>query len=291
MGPPSAGGVLVLQILDLLQRFDLRRLRPASVEGLHLFAEAGRLAYADRDRYLADSDFVPVPVQGLIDPAYLAARSHLIDPERDRGKVEPGVPPEKHALLRADGASLDLPSTSHLSIVDAEGNAVSMTTTIENEFGSRLMVDGFLLNNELTDFSFRPEVDGKPVANRVEPGKRPRSTMAPTLVFGPNGKLLLVLGSPGGAEIANYVALTLIAVLDWGMDIQSAVDLPHLGNRNANTEIETGPGAEALAAALRARGHTVTIRELNSGLHGIIRTKRGLEGGADSRREGVALGD
>ena len=291
MGPPSSGGILVLQILELLQRFDLRRLRPASVEGLHLFAEAGRLAYADRDRYLADTDFVSVPVAGLLDPAYLAARSRLIDPERDHGKAEPGAAPEKHALLRGDGAALDLPSTSHLSIVDAEGNAISMTTTIENEFGSRLMVDGFLLNNELTDFSFRPEVDGKLVANRVEPGKRPRSTMSPTLVFGPNGRLLLVIGSPGGPEIANYVALTLIAVLDWGMDIQSAVDLPHLGNRNANTEIEAGPGAEALAAALRARGHTVTIRELNSGLHGVMRTKRGLEGGADSRREGVALGD
>jgi len=291
MGPPSSGGIAVLQILGLLQRFDLRRLKPASVESLHLFAEAGRLAYADRDRYLADPDFVPVPVRGLVDPAYLAARSLLIDPERDRGKAEPGVPPEKHALLRGDGTALDLPSTSHLSIVDAEGNAVSMTTTIENEFGSRLMVDGFLLNNELTDFSFRPEADGKPVANRVEPGKRPRSTMAPTLVFGPDGKLLLAVGSPGGAEIVNYVALTLIAVLDWGMDIQSAVDLPHLGNRNGNTEIEAGPDAEALAAALRARGHTVTIRTLNSGLHGVMRTKRGLEGGADPRREGVALGD
>jgi len=291
MGPPSSGGIAVLQILDLLQRFDLRRLKPASVESLHLFAEAGRLAYADRDRYLADPDFVPVPVRGLIDPAYLAARSRLIDPERDHGKAEPGVPPEKHALLRGDGAALDLPSTSHLSIVDAEGNAVSMTTTIENEFGSRLMVDGFLLNNELTDFSFRPEADGTPVANRVEPGKRPRSTMAPTLVFGPDGKLLLAVGSPGGAEIVNYVALTLIAVLDWGMDIQAAVDLPHAGNRNGNTEIEAGPDAEALAAALRARGHAVTIRTLNSGLHGIMRTRRGLEGGADPRREGVALGD
>jgi gamma-glutamyltranspeptidase/glutathione hydrolase len=153
------------------------------------------------------------------------------------------------------------------------------------------MVDGFLLNNELTDFSFRPEADGKPVANRVEPGKRPRSTMAPTLVFGPDGKLLLAVGSPGGAEIVNYVALTLIAVLDWGTDIQAAVGLPHIGNRNGSTEIEAGPDAEALAAALRARGHTVTIRTLNSGLHGIMRTKRGLEGGADPRREGVALGD
>ena len=291
MGPPSSGGVAVLQILGLLQRFDLQRLAPPAVEGFHLFAEAGRLAYADRDRYLADDDFVTVPVRGLLDPAYLTARSRLIDPARDHGKAEPGIPPQKHALLQGDGDALELPSTSHVSVVDAAGDALAMTTTIENEFGSRLMVDGFLLNNELTDFSFLPEVGGKPVANRIEPGKRPRSTMAPTLVFDPDGKLLLAVGSPGGSEIANYVALVLVAVLDWGYDIQRAIDLPHVGNRNRSTDIEAGPGAEALAAALRERGHRVRIGPLNSGLHGIMRTARGLEGGADPRREGVALGD
>lgn len=291
MGPPSSGGVGVLQILGLLQRFDMRRMKPMSPDGFHLFAEAGRLAYADRDRYLADSDVLPVPVRGLIDPAYLAERSRLIDIRRDMGRAESGTPPAQHALRWGDDDGHELPSTSHLSIVDRWGDAVSMTTTIENEFGSRLMVDGFLLNNELTDFSFRPEVDGVPVANRVEPGKRPRSSMAPTLVFGPNGKLLLVIGSPGGSEIINYVAESLIAVLDWGYDIQSAVGLLHVGNRNGPTEIEAVAGAEALAAALRARGHTVVLRDLNSGLHGIERTQRGLEGGADPRREGVALGD
>ncbi len=291
MGPPSSGGIAVLQILDLLQRFDLRRMKPMSAEGFHLFAEASRLAYADRDRYLADSDVIPVPVQGLIDPTYLAQRSRLIDIRRDMGRALPGTPSPRHALLWGDNDGHALPSTSHLSIVDRWGDAVSMTTTIENEFGSRLMVDGFLLNNELTDFSFRPEVDGAPVANRVEPGKRPRSSMAPTFVFGPDGKLLLVVGSPGGSEIINYVAETLIAVLDWGYDIQSAVSLLHVSNRNGTTDIEAAPGAETLADALRARGHTVMLREFVSGLHGIERTRRGLEGGADPRREGVALGD
>jgi len=176
-------------------------------------------------------------------------------------------------------------------VIDAGGNAVSMNTTIEHEFGSRVMVDGFLLNNELTDFSFQPVADGRQVANRVEPGKRPRSSMAPTLVFDPNGKLLLALGSPGGPEIINYVALTLIAILDWGLDVQAAVDLVHISNRNGDTVVEAGPAGDTLAGELRARGHVVARRELESGLHGILRTKHGLEGGADPRREGVALGD
>jgi gamma-glutamyltranspeptidase/glutathione hydrolase len=291
MGPPSSGGSTVLEILSLLERFDLQRLRPMSAQSLHLFAEAARFAYADRDRYLADSDFVAVPLTGLLDRRYLARRSRLIDPQQDRGRAEPGTPPLSHASLRGDGDSLDLPSTSHLSIVDAAGNAVSMTTTIEHEFGSRLMVDGFLLNNELTDFSFRPEDDGRPVANRVEPGKRPRSSMAPTLVFGPDGKLLLAIGSPGGPEIINYVALALIAVLDWGYDVQAATGLVHISNRNGDTDVELGPHGDAIAAELGARGHTVARKALESGLHGIMRTPRGLEGGADPRREGVALGD
>jgi len=291
MGPPSSGGSTVLAILGELERFDLRRLKPMSGASLHLFLEAGRLAYADRDRYLADSDFVSVPLAGLIDRHYLAARSRLIDPRQDHGRVEPGTPPSSHASLWGDGDSLDLPSTSHLSVVDGAGNAVSMTTTIEHEFGSRVMVDGFLLNNELTDFSFQPEQDGRTVANRVEPDKRPRSLLAPTLVFGPDGKLFLTIGSVGGAEIINHVALTLIAVLDWGYDIQAAIDLVHVGNRNGDTEIEPGPAGDAIADELRARGHALGRKVVESGLQGIMVTPRGLEGGADPRREGVALGD
>jgi gamma-glutamyltranspeptidase/glutathione hydrolase len=288
MGPPSSGGVAVLQILALLERFAM----PDSADGVHLFVEAARLAYADRGLYLADPDFVPVPVRGLLDPLYLAQRSALIDPAHAMESVSPGEPPRRAGMLRHGVAEpLEIPSTSHLSIVDDSGDAVSMTTTIENEFGSRLMVDGFLLNNELTDFAFRPEVDGKPVANRVEPGKRPRSSMAPTLVFDPEGKLRLVLGSPGGSSIINYVATSLVAILDWGDDIQAAFDRRHFGARTQDAELERGPDAEALAAALRAKGHHVTIGSFNSGLHGIAVTPRGLRGGADPRREGVALGD
>ena len=212
--PPTSGGVGVLQILGLLERFDLKG--TDEVERVHLFAEAGRLAYADRDRYLADPDFVPVPVPGLLDRRYLSLRSALIDPVRDMGEAEAGVPPPA-GKPRGKGAALEIPCTSHLCVVDAQGNAVSMTTSVESPFGSRLWVAGFLLNNQLTDFSFVPERDGAPVANQVEPGKRPRSSMAPTAAFGRDGQsLVLVVGSPGGSRIIAYVAQALIQVLDLG---------------------------------------------------------------------------
>ena len=292
VGPPSSGTVTMLQLLGMLQRFDLAKLAPRSIEAVHLFAEAGRLAYADRDRFLADSDFVPVPVRGLLDPAYLAGRARLIDPEHDMvGPAAPGDPPGSHAENWGNGVTPELHGTSNIAIVDAAGNALAMTTTIENAFGSRLMVRGFLLNNELTDFSFLPEDHGRPVANRVEPGKRPRSAMAPTLVFDRSGRLMLVVGSAGGPAIINDVAKTIIGVIDWHEDLRHAIALGDDGNRNGATEIEAGPEAAALAAALERRGHRVKISDRPSGLSGIETTGRGLEGATDPRRDGSALGD
>jgi gamma-glutamyltranspeptidase / glutathione hydrolase len=290
MPPPSSGGFTVLQILKILERFDLRALPPDSVEAVHLFAEAGRLAYADRDRYIADPDFVAAPLAALLESRYLASRSKLIDTEHSMGRAPAGDPAGVVARFGLAQA-LELPSTTHVSVVDAEGNAVAMTSSIESAFGNRRMVHGFLLNNQLTDFAWAPEEGGRPVANRVEGGKRPRSSMAPTLVFDGKGKLFMVVGSPGGHSIINYVAQTLIDVLDHGMDIQQAVSRPHRGSRNGPTELERGTPLEALAPELRRRGHAVRIRAETSGLHGIVRTKDGWTGGADPRREGVALGE
>jgi len=291
MGPPSSGGLTVAMILGTLGAFDLVPRHPASPDALHLFAEAARLAYADRGLYMADSDFVDVPVEGLIDPGYLKSRAALIDTAKSMGKAAPGEPPRRAGALAPDVA-LELPSTSHISVVDAAGNAVAMTTSVENAFGSRVMVRGFLLNNQLTDFSFLPERDGVPIANRVEAGKRPRSSMAPTLVFAPDDSLLLVVGSPGGSRIINYVALAVIGVVDWNLDPQQAINLPHVVNRGGKTDLEEGTAVEAHAAMLTALGHEVSIRGLNSGLHAIeVRPDGTLLGGADPRREGVALGD
>ncbi len=291
MGPPSSGGLTVGMILGLLERFDLGKLAPGELEAEHLFVEAARLAYADRALYMADSDFVRVPVAGLIDRAYLDRRGRSIDPNVSMGKAVAGTPPEKKTERRAPDDALELPSTSHISIVDSLGNAVSMTTSIESAFGSRLMVRGFLLNNQLTDFSFQPEKDGAPVANRVAAGKRPRSSMAPTIVTGPYGDLRLVVGSPGGSRIINYVARAVAASLDWGMDIQTAVSRPHVINRNGAVDLEEGTAAEALKPGLEALGHEVKIRALTSGLHAIAVTPGGYAGAADPRREGVALGE
>ena len=291
MPPPSSGGVAVLQVLGILQRLAPDSVPSYSVPATHLIAEAERLAYADRERYLADSDFVPVPLAGLIAPEYLATRAALVRANRSLGRAPPGKPPGAPLAELADDAALELPSTSHFSIVDAEGNAVAMTTSIEFAFGSRQMVRGFLLNNQLTDFSFIAERDGKPVANRVEPGKRPRSAMSPTMVFGRDGKLVLILGSAGGSAIINHVVKTLVAALDWNMDIQQAIALPNFGSRNGPTELERGTAAAAWAASLKALGHEVRLIDMTSGLHGIERTRDGWSGGADPRREGAAKGD
>ena len=238
---------------------------------------------------MADSDFVPVPVAGLLDPAYLAERAKLLAGDDALPEVAPGSPEYDHALLWADDDAIERPSTSHVSIVDSFGNVLSMTASIENAFGSRLMVRGFLLNNQLTDFSFRSHAGGMAVANRVEPGKRPRSSMAPTIVLR-DGRPVLVLGSPGGSRIIGYVAAAIVAWADWGLDVQQAVALGHGVNRFGRYDLEAGTGAEDLAAGLEALGYEVRTGEMNSGLHAISIGAR-LRGGADPRREGVALGE
>lgn len=290
MGPPSSGALTVGQILGMLRPYDLAALGAENPESWRLIGDASRLAFADRGRYMADSDYVPVPAQGLIDSDYLASRALLLNTDAALSETAPGTPEFDHALNLADDDSFELPSTSHISIVDAYGNALSMTTTIENGFGSRLMTRGFLLNNELTDFSFRTHRDGVPIANRLEPGKRPRSSMAPTIVL-KDGKPTMVIGSPGGSRIIGYVATAIIAQLDWGMDVQAAVSLPHLVNRFGTYDLEKNTAAEALADDLENLGFKVNIRSLTSGLHAISINADGLQGGADPRREGIALGD
>lgn len=287
MGPPSSGALTVGQILGML---DHHAATPAQdPESWRRFGDASRLAFADRGRYMADDDFVPVPSRGLVDPDYLKQRAALLDADEALPEVSPGTPEFDHALNLADDDALELPSTSHLSIVDSYGNVLSMTTTIENAFGSRVMVRGFLLNNELTDFSFRSHRDGVPIANRIEPGKRPRSSMSPTIVM-KDAKPVLAIGSPGGSRIIPYVAKTIVAWLDWGLDIQNAIALPHAVNRFGTYDLEAGTAAETLQEPLEAMGYKTSIRDLNSGLHG-IEIGEGLTGGADPRREGIVLGD
>ncbi|WP_348981410.1 gamma-glutamyltransferase [Thalassotalea sp. Y01] len=286
MAPPSSGGVAVIQILKQLEQHNLAQVDPMSEKAVHLFAQSSRLAFADRNHYIADPDFIDVPVEQLITDNYTARRGELIE-QQDLGKVSHG---RFDPMVRAADNAIEMPSTSHISIVDAKGNAISMTTSIEMAFGSALMVDGFLLNNQLTDFSLAPEVDGKPVANALAPLKRPRSSMAPMMVFNADNSLRLVVGSPGGSRIINYVAQTMIAVLDWDMDIQSAIDLPKVTNRNDVTSLEKGTELEALQGGLEQRGHKVSIRNLNSGIQGIEVFDSQLVGGADPRREGKVMG-
>ena len=294
MGPPSSGALAVGQILGLIEPIDMAALGPKSTEAWRRIGDASRLAFADRGRYVADTDFVPMP-SGLLDDGYLGTRTKLLDGDKALGEdaVVAGEPSWDHAGLappRGDDASIELPSTSHFVIADRQGDVVSMTTTIENGFGSRLMTGGFILNNELTDFSFATQEDGRPIANAVAPGKRPRSSMAPTIVM-KDGRPVIALGSPGGSSIIGFVAGALVAMIDWKMDAQQAVALPHLLNRFGTFELEAGTSAAELEPGLQALGFKTKVGELNSGLHAIALTPAGLEGGADPRREGVALGD
>ena len=291
---PSSGGISVLQMLKMLEPYDVAAMAPAGFWSVHFMSEAGRLAFADRSVYEADPAFY-TPPSGLLDGAYLRARSALIRPDASMRQALPGDPPAAGGFARkaawGTDAALDLPSTTHISIVDKYGDAVAMTSTIENQFGARLMTrGGFLLNNELTDFSFVPVEDGKPVANRVEGGKRPRSSMAPTIAYDQAGRVAIVTGAPGGSTIINYVAKTLIAIIDWGLDPQAAIALPNFGSRNGPTELESETTVADLAPKLEALGAEVSVLDLTSGTQAIVRTKDGWIGGADPRREGVVMG-
>ena len=290
MGPPSSGGIAIIQILDMLERFSPAELAPGTLSGAHLFTQASRLAFADRAKYLGDASFVSVPIAGLLDRGYLAQRSKLIDPAKDMGEAEAGTPPMKRADY-APQRTPQLPGTSHLSVVDDKGEVVSMTTTVEFVFGSEMMTKGFFLNNELTDFSFEPSRDGVPVANAPAPGKRPLSAMAPAIVFGRDGRFKIATGSPGGPLIIDFVAQSLIAMIDAKMSPQDAAAVPHVLNLNSPTLLEADTAAAALAPQLTAMGHTVKLMPLESGLHIIERVKGGYAGGADPRRDGVAMGD
>jgi hypothetical protein len=275
MDMPSSGPAAVLQTLGILQNFDVAALRPDSVEAVHLVSEAYRLAYADRAVYMADPDFVCVPTAGLVDLGYLRQRATIINLQRSMGVPVAGNPSGCGKVELAPQREEFSNGTSHVSIVDADGNALSMTTTVESAFGSHQWVRGFVLNNQLTDFSFTAtDAQGRAIANRVEPGKRPRSSMAPVLVFDEDngGRLYAVIGSPGGSNIIQYVAKTLVGILDWKLDIQSAIDLGNFGAQTtATTSIERNSSVKDLGPGLQALGHTVSVIDINSGIHGITR--------------------
>lgn len=288
MGTPTSGGLAMAQILGMLNHYDLGKLGADSPDSWRLIGDATRLAFTDRNRYVADSDFVKVPTQAMLDPAYLKKRSELLSGSTGLKTVEPGDFTAA-TQSRIDDNSLELPSTSHFVVVDKAGNIITMTTTIENGFGSRLMTHGFLLNNELTDFSFVAEENGQAVANRIEPNKRPRSSMAPTIVL-KDKQPVLAIGSPGGSNIIAYTTNSIIGYLDWGMDVQKAVAMPHMVNRTGDYYLEKGTDAEKYQPVFAEMGYTVKVDNLNSGLHAIAIKADGLEGGADPRRDGVVLG-
>ncbi|MBL8630210.1 MAG: gamma-glutamyltransferase [Rhodospirillaceae bacterium] len=287
MGPPTSGGIGVMQTLGLLERFDLAALGPKSVQAHHLIIDTGRLVFADRAVYIADPDFVQIPTQDLISKDYLRTRGERLSLDKRIEKADAGQLSRKYAYVPA--ASPEQISTSHFSIIDAEGNAVAMTTSIEAGFGSRVMVGGFLLNNTLTDFSYSDIANGNTVANAVGPNKRPRSSMSPTVVFDKDGNVEIVVGSPGGPAIVGFVTQTLIGLIDWGLTPQQAVSLPHVivGGQSAMIEPELAPMKDALTAM----GHQIRIGEFPSGIHAIRVTKDGLLGGADPRREGSVGGE
>jgi gamma-glutamyltranspeptidase / glutathione hydrolase len=290
MPAPSAGGIAVLQTMMMLEKFSLHKIKPYSPEAIHLITEAMRLAFADRNRYVADPAFTPLPLKKLTDKKYVQTRAKLIQSHKAMPQVSAGNPFGKQVVVGESGKQLEPPSTSHISIVDKWGNAASLTASIENTFGSRIMVDGYVLNNQLTDFNFNPTANGKAVANRLEPGKRPRSSMSPTLVFDKSGKLVMVVGSPGGARIIPFVIKTLIGVLDWNMDVQKSISAPNFLNMGEVLELEEKRFDKTTVAVLKSMGHKVQEVNLTSGINAIYLSKNSLMGGTDPRREGLALG-
>jgi len=289
MGPPSSGGIAVLQILKQLERFDMTKLGPNSPVAWHLFAESERLAYADRDMYLGDADFVSVPVKGLLDPRYIASRSALISPDRTMAAVSAGTPPGAPPRIKA--TNLDVPGTSDLVVADRAGNVAEVTTTIESYFGSGVSVDGTMLNNELTDFDIEPVLGGYLVANRVQGGKRPRSSMSPTIVYGPDGKVRIALGAAGGSTIIAQISKALVAVLDWHMSAQDAIGLGLLYAPGHTAVAEKGTQLEAMVPALQALGESVQVAPLGLKANAIERVGGRWVGAADPRSEGVAMGE
>jgi gamma-glutamyltranspeptidase/glutathione hydrolase len=291
MGPPTSGGIALLQILGILQHFDLAPMDPNGAQAFHLIADASRLAFADRDRYVGDADFARVPTARLLDPAYLKARAGQIRSDRTIGEAQPGRFSDPLIVAQASQLQLEPVSTSHLVIVDSAGDIVSMTSSVEMAFGAHRMTNGFLLNNQLTDFSFRPAAGGRLVANRVEAGKRPRSSMTPTIVFDKDRSPAFSLGSPGGPNIIGYVAQALVEMIDWGRSPGAAAAAPHVVNRNGPTLLEADTAALDLRESLQALGHEVEERELRSGLN-IVAIKDGVMiGASDPRRDGIALGE
>ncbi len=287
--PPSSGGIAVQSILGQLENFDMKSLG-MSIDAWHLFAEASALAYADRDKYVADPDFVNVPVQEMLDKNYLKSRAKLIKMQSAIKNVKAGQPVK---FIRGSDATPDDPGTSHFVIVDKWGNVASMTTTVESLFGSQRMVGGFMLNNQLTDFSFRvKDKNGNLIANRPQANKRPRSSMAPHIVFDKNGQFYFATGSPGGSSIIAYTAKTIIGIIDWGLSPQAAIDLPNFISRNGSVRLEEAGFEPEFIKTLEARGHKI-IRSKGeiSGLHIIMRKNNGYVGGADKRREGIVLGE
>ena len=286
MGPPSSGGLTMLMMLKIFESFDIKSMGPNSIEMIHLFSEVNRIAYADRAYYMADSDFIDVPVEGLLNKSYLEERKKIINSKSYTKNITHGYP--KGAEEFEKNIDISKPSTSHFVIVDKDGNAVSMTSTVEGPFGSHLMAGGFILNNELTDFSMLPELNGRKIANRVEPNKRPMSSMTPTIIF-KDKNLFALTGSPGGTSIINYVTKSVLGLIDWSLDPSEVTELPHYMNRGNYTELEKNSVLENLETELKSLGHPIKIQNKRSGLHIALKKDNGYIGAADPRREGLVI--